>query len=387
MQRTFSAVLLGAVLLCGGCAPDPPSPDNATAPAPVVAERPTGGPAAATVYPGQSWARATPAQANVDSVALASALDYLAGHCGENGLTETLVVRYGRVIWAGDSIRKVHDIWSCTKSFTSALAGMLVEEGKIDLDDTVSGTVPELRQHYPTATYRHFLTMTSGYNAVGRSRWAEDSEDWSRTPFRPAPPLFAPGTAFAYWDEAYIMLGRALTLAAGTSLENYAAERLMSPLGIKRWTWWSETATADGTPLNFGGTGLKLSAADQARFGLLFLNAGRWRDRQLLPADYVARATSVQVSPGVPVADTDRRNVVGPGRYGLGWWVIEPAAGVPTRAFYTSGLNHNVCLVIPAWDMVVVRAGTDGNPAAGKHAVYTELVRKLADAIGEYARD
>lgn len=47
------------------------------------------------------------------------------------------------------------------------------------------------------------------------------------------------------------------------------------------------------------------------------------------------------------------------------------------HAYYTSGLNHNVCLVVPEWDMVIVRMGMDGNPAAGKQAVYTELLERL----------
>ena len=333
--------------------------------------------APALLFPGKHWTRARAQNVGVDSVILAEALRYLGTHCKADGLNETMVIRHGYLIWAGDSINKVHDIWSCTKSFTSTAVGLLAAEGTLSLDQAVADHEPLLKEHYPAATYRHFLTMTSGYDAAGRSRWGEDSEDWSATPFRPAPPLFAPGTAFAYWDEAMIMLGRAVTRAAGTSLENYLAEKLMYPIGIKDWTWWSEEAMADGTPVNFGGTGIKMCAADQARLGHLFLNDGVWKGKRILPEGWVREATVNQVPSSLALADTDRKNTDGRGVYGYNWWVIN----APVHAYYTSGLNHNVCLVVPEWDMVIVRMGVDGNPEAGKHVVYTQLLELLQSGV------
>ncbi len=335
-----------------------------------------------TVFPAKDWAKAAPTEVGIDSTMLADALGYLASHCKADGLEETMIIRHGRVAWAGDSIAKVHDIWSCTKSFTSTAVGLLVADGKIDLDQPVADHEPRLKERYPNASYRHFLTMTSGYDAVGNSRWGEPSEDWSKTPFTPAPPLFKPGTAYAYWDEAMIMLGRAVTNAAGTSLENYLAETLMSPIGLKNWSWSYDGAMPDGTAINFGGTGLKMCALDQARFGLLFLNDGVWNGKQLLPRGWVAKATVNQVPKTINLGDTDRKGTDGRGIYGYNWWVINAADGVsPVNAYFTSGLNHNVCLVVPAWDMVIVRMGVDGNPEAGKHLVYSELLGRLAGGV------
>lgn len=375
-------LLLLLPLVLFACAGDPSNTETA-APAPASRTTTVAPPAAPPVFPDREWATTTPQAARIDPARLDSALFYLASHCKNDGLTETLLVRNGRVFWRGDSTRQVHDIWSCTKSFTATLAGLLAEEGKLDLDAPAATYEPLLRAQYPDVTSRHFLTMTSGYDAVGTSRWGEASEDWSPTPFRPAAPLFAPGAAYAYWDEAMIMFGRVLTQTAGTSLENYAAEKVMSPLGIRNWTWWSEEALPDGTPLNFGGTGLKMSAEDHARLGLLYLNDGMWGARRVLPAGWVDRATRVQVPTELPVADTDRRTTDGTGIYGYNWWVINAADGIsPVDAYYTSGLNHNVCLVVPAWDLVLVRAGTDGNPEIGKHRLYSELLRRLAPGVG-----
>ena len=374
-------LLLTLPLLLMACSGQETTPPAATTAAPVDVIPPPP-PPRELVFPDRQWATARPAEVDLDSTALAAALDFLAGHCGADGTAETMVIRDGKVVWRGEQTDKVHDVWSCTKSFTSTLAGMLEADGTLDLEAPLARYEPLLEELYPTATARHFLTMTSGYDAAGKNRWGEPSADWSVTPFEPTTPLFAPGTAFAYWDEAMIVFGRALTKTLGTSLENYAAEKLMTPIGIRDWQWWSEEALPDGTPVNFGGTGLKLCAEDHARFGLLFLADGRWGEKQILPRGWVGRATVNQVPADLPTAATDRRATTGSGRYGYNWWVIRAAAGVsPVNAYFTSGLNHNVCLVVPAWNLVLVRQGTDGNPAIGKHRLYSELLARLAPAI------
>jgi CubicO group peptidase (beta-lactamase class C family) len=326
------------------------------------------------LFPTAHWTRDRAQNVGIDSLILADALRYLNGHTKEDGLEETMVIRHGRLIWAGDSIAKVHDIWSCTKSFTSTAVGLLEAEGKLSLDQAVADHEPLLKALYPTVTYRHFLAMTSGYDAAD-----EGSKNWSGSPFTPDLPSSAPGSTFAYSNEAMTMLGRAATKAAGTSLENYLAETLMYPIGIKNWTWRSEEAMPDGTPVNLGGMGIKMCALDQARFGLLFLNDGVWNGKRLLPEGWVEKATTNQVSKTIKLADSDYKKPDGRGIYGFNWWVID----TPVHAYYTSGLNHNVCLVVPEWDMVIVRMGVDGNPEAGKHKVYSELLRRLAPGIAQ----
>ena len=343
-------------------------------------------------FPEREWPTAAPADLGVDTVHLNAALNYLAGHCKEDGLTETLVLRNGYLIWAGDSIDKVHDIWSCTKSFTSAAVGHMATSGLLELDQPVADHEPRLRDRYPAATYRHFLTMTSGYDATGATRWPGDvSQDWSRTPYDPAPPLFAPGTAYAYWDEAMIMLGRALTHATDQTLRGYLDEHVTGPIGIPSREWWGEDAIVntrgDSVKINFGGTGLRLSASEHARFGHLMLNRGRWKNDYLLDGKYAKAALEVQVPITIPTADTDRQSTDGSGRYGYNWWIIpEGADGSPVHAAFTSGLNHNVCLVVPEWGLVLVRQGVDGNPGVPKHEVYAEVLRLLGagvSALGE----
>ena len=336
----------------------------------------------ATVFPRDAWETIKPAAVKVKPAILDTALAYLATHCKGDGLNETMVIRHGRVIWAGDSIDKVHDIWSCTKSFVSAAVGMMEAEGILSLDQAVAEHEPSLAELYPEVTYRHFLTMTSGFNAEGNSRWPDQTyADWSLTPYEPSTPLFAPGTAFTYWDEAMMLLGKAITRASGSTLNDYLDERIFHKIGIRKQDWWGEDKTPEGLPIHFGGTGLRMSASEHARFGLLVLNEGRWRGQQLIPEDYLLAATSNQVPEDIALPKTGREDTDGRGIYGYNWWVINKGKDAPVAAAFTSGLNHNVCLIVPEWDMVIVRMGVDGNPAMSKHKVYSQVLRRLAAGI------
>lgn len=148
-------------------------------------------------FPKTHWASSTPESQGINSEILQQALSVLEGYCGEDGIEEALIIRNGFLVFRGDSVEKSHGVWSCTKSFTSTALGLLVQDGLVPLDDNAWTYAPVMQDKYPDVTLRHFTTMTSGYNAVGRSRWGEDSQDWSINSFEPDEPLFEPGTGFA----------------------------------------------------------------------------------------------------------------------------------------------------------------------------------------------
>ena len=110
---------------------------------------------------------------------------------------------------------------------------------------------------------------------------------------------------------------------------------------------------------------VKISARELARLGHLFLNRGRWGERQVLGASWVDAATSVQVPASTPLGHRES-GIDGRGVYGLNWWVngIGPDGtrkwpGAPAGTFAASGFNNNDLFVIPEWRMVVVRLGLD----------------------------
>jgi CubicO group peptidase (beta-lactamase class C family) len=262
----------------------------------------------------------------------------------------------------------------------------LSAEKGFSIDTPAARFEPLLRDLYPNATFRHFATMTSGYNAPGKSRWNEPSEDWAQDPYEPAKPLFAPGSQFTYWDEAQMMFGRVLTQVAGQDLLTYMTDRVFSKIGIQPEKWITE-GSLGGTPIRNGCTGLFLTALDLARFGQLFLNEGKWNGRQIVPSEWVREATTPQVAAGVVPADTDRRSD-GRGRYGFNWWVNGRLPNgqlampdSPRRAYFSAGLKHNICLVVPEWEMVLVRLGDDSQPLGGHADTLNSMLRKLAPGV------
>jgi CubicO group peptidase (beta-lactamase class C family) len=339
-----------------------------------------------TQFPQGAFTEASPEDLGVHPVGLDHALNGWRVALGRDGIDKTVVLRRGVVIHRGPKADARQPVWSVTKSFTGTALGLLVADGRVSLDTLAASVDPGLRARYPEVTLRHFATMTSGYSAPGRSRWGEPSEDWSRTPFVPGPPLFAPGTRFAYWDEAQMMLGRLLTRVAGRDLLTLLADRVFAPLGVAGVTWDAE-GTVDGLTIRNGCTGLRLGALDLARLGHLFLSRGRWDERQLIPEDWVREATRAQVPAHVPVADTDRRRLDGAGIYGFNWWTngqradgARPMPHAPAGTFLALGLHHNVLIVVPEWEMVIVRLGED-EERGDRWAILDDLLRRLGMAV------
>jgi CubicO group peptidase (beta-lactamase class C family) len=344
-----------------------------------------------SVVPGRDWTEAAPESQGVDSVKLRAAVNLLEQTVGKDGARELVIVRNGRLIWKGPDIDKVHGVWSFTKSFTSTALGLLIDDGKCSLDTRAREFVPELAEHYPEVTLRHFATMTSGYRAQSDEPQGSYHHGPSQTPFLPNPePLFTPpGSQYAYWDSAMNEFGLVLTRIAGESLEQLFKRRIADPIGMNPARWhWGVLATNRGVAVN-GGSGnsskhIFISAREAARFGLLFLNQGRWNGRQLISAEWVKEARRVQVPASVPwahpVSEIDGRGV-----YGFNWWRngVKPDGqrkypGAPPGTFWGSGHHNNKCFVIPEWNMVIVRLGLDGR---APDKVWNDFLTRIGEAL------
>ena len=345
------------------------------------------------VFPGQHWQESSPRSQSLDETKLAAAVDYLRQNSGRDGVKELVIVRNGRIVWKGDDIDKVHGIWSCTKSFTSTSLGLLIDDGKCELDTAAKTFVPELAEFYSEVTLRHFTTMTSGYRAVGDEPQGGYKHGPSRTPFQPFDqPLFSPpGSQYAYWDSAMNMFGLVLTRAAGEPLEVLFKRRIADPIGMNAKAWdWGDYAKIDAVVVN-GGSGnggkhITISAREMARFGHLLLNQGNWNGRQLLSPQWIAEATSVQVPASLPWAHPES-NFDGRGVYGCNWWVngVEPDGQrkwpeAPTSTFAALGHNNNAMFVIADWKMVIVRLGLDQQDGKISDAEWSDFLRLVGEA-------
>lgn len=339
------------------------------------------------VFPDQEWEASLPEVQHVDGSKLELALNYLEKHSKQDGNSELMIVRNGYVIWEGENTTKSHNIYSCSKTFTSTVLGLLIDDGVLSLDEKATKYEPLLEEYYSQVTFRHFTTMTSGYSAKGDSRWPDtDYSDWSWTVYEPEEPLFPAGSAYAYWDEAQMMFGRVLTQVLQKPMIDFMKERITDPIGMGDWDWYTEK-DIDGIPINNGCTNVHINASQFARYGLLYLNKGSWNGQQLLSKEWVKMATSVQVPASLPMGNTDRKSTIGPGCYGFNWWVNGKMAdgnlklpGAPEGCYYASGLNNNKCIVIPQWNMVIVRMGDDGHPE-NKNLVYGTFLKMVGEAI------
>ena len=123
----------------------------------------------------------------------------------------------------------------------------------------------------------------------------------------------------------------------------------------------------NGLPVNWGCGNVRVNAKQLARLGHPYLNQGQWNGRQLISRKFIAQATRNQVPTSIGLI-MDSRQVEGRGIYGYHWWTkgTSPTKGenlpdAPDGTFYRSGAGHNMLLVVPRWNMVIVRLGNDGS--------------------------
>lgn len=276
-------------------------------------------------------------------------------------LNSVLVLHHGRGIsehyWRGFSATSHQPIFSVTKSVVSALVGLALADGKLTLCDTLEQWFPEAefapRSYAPSVTVQHLLTMTAGFQKLNGRIAAADS----------IPVLlkresaYMPGEQFQYSNEDVDLLVAVLERAIGESAIEYAYRRLFTPLGIwcdipksSRKRLWK----VDRQGRAKGGHGLHLTTQELARFGQLYLQAGKWQGEQLLPTDFVAASTTAQVAGSYPEFV----------KYGYLWWVTSDNEG--RRTFFASGAGGQYVYVHPAMDMVTVITSTlknaDGRP-------------------------
>jgi CubicO group peptidase (beta-lactamase class C family) len=151
---------------------------------------------------------------------------------------------------------------------------------------------------------------------VGGTRCGQkpgDLFDGSDTFFTPAPPVFAPGTKYLYWDDSMRQFINTLTYIAGEPIKAFFKRRVADPIGMKDWDWRKQYEV-DGRTIHGQ---IEITAPDLARFGLLFLNKGTWEGKQLVSADWVEQATRAQVPASLPLHPVTCRKPDGRGVYGF----------------------------------------------------------------------
>lgn len=292
--------------------------------------------------------RSTPSAEQVDPVAILDFVDAL-----DNDPTiephSVMVLRHGRVVaegwWAPHTPERTRLLYSLSKSFTSTALGIALAEGLLDLDDTLLSHFPEFEAEIADArsratTLRHLAAMASGHNRdLLHDTLTRDPQEPVRG-FLLIPPDAEPGTTFAYSQPCTYALAAVVQRAAGMPLTEYLRPRIFDPLGIAEVGWQS---WPPGRELGF--TGLFARTEDVAKLGQLYLQRGRWGDRQLIPEEYVTLATSRHVDSS-PAQD----NIDWQQGYGFQFWMSR-------HGYRGDGAFGQFCVVLPEQDTVVAMTG------------------------------
>jgi CubicO group peptidase (beta-lactamase class C family) len=132
---------------------------------------------------------------------------------------------------------------------------------------------------------------------------------------------------------------------------------------------------ADGSPSPYGynsvvGSTFRCTARDFARLGYLWLNMGRRGDRQLVPEEWMRRATTRFVQDSGESMN-----------YGYTFWIADEWEGVPRDTFMSRGYNVNHCYVVPSLDLVVARQGNENGSDEERSLFMKTLIQKIVAAI------
>jgi len=296
-------------------------------------------------FPGTTWERVNPEVAGWAADRLAAAEAW----SRRISSTSVMVVHHGAVIaeW-GDTAAKT-PLASVRKSLLSALIGIAVERGQIDLAQSIGAlgiddNEPSLTAEEKNATVRDLLTSRSGiYHATLYE---------SRAMAAQRPPRFShkPGSFWYYNNWDFNTLGTIYERAVRSSIFDAFEREIARPIGMQDYTP-ADGEYVTGAASVYPAYPFVMSARDLARFALLYLNKGQWAGRQIVPARWVE--TSVQ-----PYS----RAEWGPG-YGYLWWTgpinsgVAPAVNLPDGTFFAQGTGGQFAFVIPVHDLIVVHRG------------------------------
>jgi len=280
-----------------------------------------------------------------------------------------LVIKDGHLVFEnyyGDgAIDQSTNLWSVTKSFSSALVGILMDEHTITSTDQLMADLMPQYPEFNSIALHHVLTMTTGLS------WAEEgplwvdwifSDDWVAAALARGQ-LYEPGEKFKYSSGNSHFLTSLVYYKTGEKPGILAKERLFDPMGIQfevldqpiiytRWEDYKKPLTQtwrqDPKGIECASFGLYLTARDMAKFGFLYLNKGRWDDDQLISENWVETSTK-----------DHETNIYG--RYSYGYqWYITFVGGHP--AFLASGFGGQIIGIVPSLDLVVVLKYEAENP-------------------------
>lgn len=246
----------------------------------------------------------------------------------DRSVTALVVLKDGQISYEnyfhGTQPEDLRISWSVAKSYLSALVGILLDEGAIaSIDDPVTKYAPRLvGTAYDAASLRQVLNMASGVtfdedyldktsdiNRMGRILALGGKMDDFTVALTET--FAAPGEGWKYVSIDTHVVGMVVRGATGRSIADLLSEKVVAPLGLEQAPYY----LTDGVGTAFVLGGLNITTRDYARFGQMYLQAGMWQGKQIVPADWVRASTT-------PSAPTEAGEI----GYGYQWWIPVGAA-------------------------------------------------------------
>ena len=278
---------------------------------------------------------------------------------------------------------KIAGVFSVTKSITSLLCGIAVDEGYIkSIDDAVTDYLPELKKEDPQwqkLTIRHLLDMRSGLDFDDTYSLSLKTKDIKRihamATLNYGRNIMAqvkrlkfrcdPGTEYRYESMTTEILGLVIERATGRRFADYLEEKVWTPLGMEFPAFLSYDSKAHHAPHAFGG--LALTMLDLAKIGRLYLNKGVWNGKRIISESWIKQSTDYS-------EDNEGYHFC---------WYNTSCIGAEKPEFpgyYAMGIRGQVLYVNPYKQLIMVRLGLKDDTYA--HIPY--LFEQLSNIWPEY---
>jgi len=291
-------------------------------------------------WPEKAWRESAPEAQGVDSGLLGDMLRSI--RQGGHDVHSVLLIRNGYLVAeaydapGGWNARR--EVYSCTKSVTSALLGIALGEGRITGLDSTLGECFDGQVADPAkagVTLRELLTMSAGFPGTDALKSFEIPEKQDALKYIFELPAGEAGR-FVYSNAGPHLVSALIQKAIGASALDYAREKLFNKLGIDVRDWPADRA---GNPV--GGSGLKLTPFEMSKLGYLYLKKGAWDGEQLVPQKWVEESTARQIeTPGMN--DAEKHG------YGYFWWMNG------FGGYSAHGAGGQYIFVVPEMNLVAV---------------------------------
>lgn len=319
------------------------------------------------VFPGDEWTRPEESLAKKYEKKLKEAKAF----SEELKSSSVMIVKNGVAIAEWGDTKRVSNLHSCRKSLLSALIGIAVERKQIDLAKTlqdlgIDDNEPSLTAEEKSATVHDLLKARSG---IYHPALYETASMKARRPLRWS---HAPGTFWYYNNWDFNTLGTIYEQCTGTGIFNAFEQEIARPLGMQDFTA-ANGSYVSGKDSIHPAYPFNMSGRDLARFALLYLNHGRWKDKQIIPAHWVDESVT-------PYSLTET------GGYGYLWWTnTKPDGSADTLpgSYYAAGSGGQAAYVVPSMNLVVVHRVDTSVPGFIKVTGLNirELVEKIVTAL------